>query len=174
VKLATRLDGSIHMQDRFIFLRRALVVFSALFAALPLLASGAVRLEPTLGKLLGALACALLAAALEDSDFEFDAMQREVRWSKRRLFSRRAGTIPFSDVQDVALDVRSSRSDSGLSVSRSARLFVVTRTGPFALGNSNLDIDKAREIAALLRILVGLPFAEVRRLSDAFKIAGET
>ena len=142
--------GSLRLRDRFVFLRRALLLLAALFAGLTvLLAAGGDRSKATLGPLAGAAACLALAAVLEDSDFEVDAAAREVRWRKRRLLGARGGAIAFDAVQEVFLEVRSDRSDSGLSRSRSARVFLVTRQGTLAMGSSNLDVEVARRTIAL-------------------------
>jgi len=147
VTIETGPDGSMRLHDRFVFLRRGLLVAAALFLGLATLGfvSGSDQLRSVWGSLAGALACGAFAAVLEDSEFEFDAGRREVRWSKRRLVGGRAGTIPFSEVANVVLDVRSSRSDSGSAITYDCRVFLVTRTTSMSLGSSNLDVAWARE-----------------------------
>ena len=103
-----------------------------------------------------ALGCAALAAVVEDSEFQFDAVRREVRWSKRRLFGGRAGTIPFAEVENLVLEVRSSRSDSGMSRTDDCRVFLVARSLTLPLGSSNLDLSRARDAVAIpLLVLLG-------------------
>jgi hypothetical protein len=126
------------------------LVLAALFVGLAatLVAQGE---EPrsALGPSAGALACVALAAFLEDGEFECDAGAREVRWTKRRLFGSRRGTLPFDAIQDVLLEVRSERSDSGSGRSRSARVFLVSAQEALAMGARNLDVETARDSIAL-------------------------
>jgi hypothetical protein len=96
-----------------------------------------------------ALGCAALAGAIEDSAFQFDAVRREVRWSKRRLVGGRSGTIPFAEVENLVLEMRSSRSDSGLSRTDDYRVFLVARSITMPLGSSNLDLSRARDAVAI-------------------------
>lgn len=42
------------------------------------------------------------------STFTFDAMQRMVRWSGRKLFKAESGTIPFDDITDIGTEATSS------------------------------------------------------------------
>src|SRR5215475_10854990 len=102
MKVETAADGSIAIEDRFVFLRTGLLISAALFlglAAIQLLSG----MEPARAagiSFLLALGCGAFAAAVEDSAFEFDAEAREVRWMKRRLIGARRGTIPFADIDD--------------------------------------------------------------------------
>ena len=149
--LETASDGSIHVRDRFVFLRAGVLVASALFlgiAAMQLL-YGLDQVRAVWGSVALALGCAVLAAAVEDSDFQFDAVLQEVRWSKRRLVGGRSGTIPFAEVDDVVLELRSSRSDSGLSRTDNYRVFLVARSITMALGSSNLGLSSARDTVAI-------------------------
>ena len=144
-------DGSIHVRDRFVFLRAGVLVASALFlgmAAMQLL-YGLDQVRAVWASLVLALGCAALAAAVEDSDFQFDAVLQEVRWSKRRLVGGRSGTIPFADVENLVIEVRSSRSDSGLSRTDDCRVFLVARSITLPLGSSNLDLSRARDAVAI-------------------------
>src|SRR5215813_3614212 len=158
MKVKSAADGSIAIEDRFVFLRAGLLISAALFTGL-----AAIQLLPGLAtaraagiSFLLALGCGALAAALEDSAFEFDAVAREVRWMKRRLIGVRQGTIPFADVDDVLLEVRSSLSDSGQSRTDDCRVFLVSRAASLCLGSSNLDISRARDAVAIpLRALLG-------------------
>jgi len=158
VKVESSADRSVHIVDGFVFLRRCLLVASVLFvgvAALTFLGD-AHRIGSTLGPLAGAASCAALAAILEDSEFRFDAGKREVRWKKSRLFGGRGGTILFADVDDVVLEVRTTRSDSGLSVTTDCRVLLITRSGTMSLGSSNLRLVNARDgIAVPLLALLG-------------------
>jgi len=151
-------DGSIHVRDRFVFLRAGVLVASALFlgmAAMQLL-YGLDQVRAVWASLVLALGCAALAAAVEDSDFQFDAVLQEVRWSKRRLVGGRSGTIPFADVENLVIEVRSSRSDSGLSRTDDCRVFLVARSITLPLGSSNLDLSRARDgVAIPLLALLG-------------------
>jgi hypothetical protein len=153
----TRVDGSIRFRDGFVFLRRGLLVVSVVFVGLSGLAfaSGSDQLRSAWGETIGALACTACAVLLEDSDFRFDAGAREVRWTKRRLWRTRGGTMGFSDVENVVLEVHSDRSDSGMTRTFDYRVFLVTRSGAMPLGNSNLDLATARDTVAipLLRLL---------------------
>jgi hypothetical protein len=149
--LETASDGSIHVRDRFVFLRAGLLVASALFLGMAamqrLYALDQVRaVWASLGLALG---CAALAGAIEDSAFQFDAVRREVRWSKRRLVGGRSGTIPFAEVENLVLEMRSSRSDSGLSRTDDYRVFLVARSITMPLGSSNLDLSRARDAVAI-------------------------
>ena len=149
--LETASDGSIHVRDRFVFLRAGLLVVSALFlgmAAMQLL-YGLDQVRAVWGCVALALGCAALAGAIEDSAFQFDAVRREVRWSKRRLVGGRSGTIPFAEVENLVLEMRSSRSDSGLSRTDDYRVFLVTRSITMPLGSSNLDLSRARDAVAI-------------------------
>ena len=149
--LETASDGSIHVRDRFVFLRAGVLVASALFlgmAAMQLL-FGLDQVRAVWGSVALALACAALAAAIQDSDFHFDAALQEVRWSKRRLVGGRSGTIPFAEVENVVLELRSSRSDSGLSRTDNYRVFLVARSITMPLGSSNLDLSRARDAVAI-------------------------
>ena len=156
--LETASDGSIHVRDRLTFLRAGLLVASASFlgmAAMQLL-YGLDRVPAVWASLALALGCAALAAVVEDSEFQFDAVRREVRWSKRRLFGGRAGTIPFAEVENLVLEVRSSRSDSGMSRTDDCRVFLVARSLTLPLGSSNLDLSRARDAVAIpLLVLLG-------------------
>jgi hypothetical protein len=166
VTVETLPGGALCIRDRFVFLRRALLVLAALFAGLTaVLAAEGDRSRSVLGPLAGALACVALAAVVEDSDFECDAAAREVRWTKQRLFGGRRGTIAFDAIQEVFLEIRSERSDSGLSRSRDARVFLRTREGALAMGSSNLDVKTARDAVALplLTLLGRSPSALVER-----------
>ena len=151
-------DGSIHVRDRFVFLRAGVLVASALFlgmAAMQLL-YGLDQVRAVWGCVALALGCAALAAVVEDSDFQFDAALQEVRWSKRRLVGGRSGTIPFADVENLVIEVRSSRSDSGLSRTDDCRVFLVARSITLPLGSSNLDLARARDgVAIPLLALLG-------------------
>jgi hypothetical protein len=149
--LETASDGSIQVRDRFDFLRAGALVASALFlgmAAMQLL-YGLDQVRAVWGCVALALGCAALAAVVEDSDFQFDAALQEVRWIKRRLVGGRSGTIPFAEVENVVLEVRSSRSDSGLSRRDDCRVFLVTRSITLPLGSSNLDLSRARDAVAI-------------------------
>jgi hypothetical protein len=149
--LETASDGSIHVRDRFVFLRAGVLVASALFlgiAAMQLL-YGLHQVRAVWGSVALALGCAVLAAAVEDSDFQFDAVLQEVRWSKRRLVGGRSGTIPFAEVDNVVLELRSSRSDSGLSRTDDCRVVLVARSTTVPLGSSNLDLSRARDAVAI-------------------------
>jgi len=149
--LETASDGSIHVRDRLTFLRAGILVASASFlgmAALQLLYA-LDRVPAVWASLALALGCAALAAVVEDSEFQFDAVRREVRWSKRRLFGGRAGTIPFAEVENLVLEVRSSRSDSGMSRTDDCRVFLVARSLTLPLGSSNLDLSRARDAVAI-------------------------
>ena len=156
--LETAPDGSIQVRDRFVFLRVGVLVASALFlgmAAMQLL-YGLDQVRAVWGAVALALGCAALAAAIEDSDFQFDAALQEVRWSKRRLVGGRSGAIPFAEVENVVLELRSSRSDSGLSRTDDYRVFLVARSITVALGSSNLDLSRARDgVAVPLLALLG-------------------
>ena len=158
MKLETASDGSIHVRDRLTFLRAGLLVASASFlgmAAMQLLYA-LDQVPAVWASLALALGCAALAAVVEDSDFQFDAVRREVRWRKRRLVGGRSGTIPFAEVESLVLEVRSSRSDSGLSRTDDCRVFLVTRSITMPLGSSNLDLPRARdEVAIPLLALLG-------------------
>ena len=141
-----RPDGSLRLRDRFVFLRRSLLVLSLLFVAMALaLVAASDPFRRILAPLVGALFCAGLAASLEDSEMELDPGARQVRWRKRRLFGRREGTLPFEAVEKVVLEVRLERSESGRSVSRNARLFLIAPGERISLGSSNLDPDWARK-----------------------------
>jgi hypothetical protein len=145
-----RTDGSLHLKDRFVFLRRALLGLSGVFTALAIaLAIESTDVRQGIGPLGGALICAALAAVLEDSEFEFDAAVREVRWRKSRLIGRRCGTVSFDGVENVIVEVRSDRSDSGLSKTHDARIFLVVRGERIALGNSNLHPEWAQRVVVL-------------------------
>jgi len=156
--LETASDGSIHVRDRLTFLRAGILVASASFlgmAAMQLLFA-LDRVPAVWASLALALGCAALAAVVEDSEFQFDAVRREVRWSKRRLFGGRAGTIPFAEVENLVLEVRSSRSDSGMSRTDDCRVFLVARSLTLPLGSSNLDLSRARDAVAIpLLVLLG-------------------
>ena len=158
VKVEIGADGSIRIQDPFVFLRRSLLVASVLFVGVAAMTffAGPDRIGSALGPLVGAASCVALAAIVEDSDFRFDAGKREVCWKKSRLFGGRGGTIPFADVDDIVLEVRTTRSDSGLSVTKDWRVLVVTRAGTMSLGSSNLRLVTARDsIAVPLLALLG-------------------
>jgi hypothetical protein len=149
--LETASDGSIHVRDRFVFLRAGVLVASALFlgmAAMQLL-FGLDQVRAVWGSVALALGCAALAAAIEDSDVHFDAALQEVCWSKRRLVGGRSGTIPFAEVENVVLELRSSLSDSGLSRTDNYRVFLVARSITMPLGSSNLDLSRARDTVAI-------------------------
>ena len=158
MKLETASDGSIHVRDHLTFLRAGLLVASASFlgmAAMQLLYA-LDQVPAVWASLALALGCAALAAVVEDSDFQFDAVRREVRWRKRRLVGGRSGNIPFAEVESLVLEVRSSRSDSGLSRTDDCRVFLVTRSITMPLGSSNLDLPRARdEVAIPLLALLG-------------------
>lgn len=155
--LEVRADGSVHVRDRFVFLRTGLLLSAVLFGGLGLaLALGGPDLRTAYGPLAGLFACAAFAAVVEDSDFHFDAMAKQLRWTKWRLLGRTGGTIPFGAIENIALEVRTDRSDSGLSMTRDCRVLVVTRDGALALGSRNLDVRTARErIAPPLLMLLG-------------------
>jgi len=158
VTLETASDGSIHVRDRFVFLRSGLVVASGLFLGMAAMQQlyALDQVRALWASLALALGCAALAAAVEDSAFQFDAVRREVRWRKRRLVGGRSGTIPFAEVESLVLEVRSSRSDSGLSRTDDCRVFLVTRSITMPLGSSNLDLPRARdEVAIPLLALLG-------------------
>jgi len=151
VTLETASDGSIHVRDRFVFLRIGVLVASALFlglAAMQLL-YGLDHVRAVWASVALALGCAVLAAAIEDSDFQFDAVLQEVRWSKRRLVGGRSGAIPFAEVENLVLEARSSRSDSGLSRRDDYRVFLVARSISMPMGSSNLDVETARDTLAI-------------------------
>ncbi len=157
VTLEVRADGSVQVRDRFVFLRTGLLLSGLSFGGLGVaLALGGSDLRSAYVPLAGLLACAAFAAVVEDSDFQFDAKARQVRWTKWRFLGRTGGTIPFEAIESIALEVRTERSNSGLSVTRDCRLFVVTPDGALALGSSNLDVRTAREkIAPPLLTLLG-------------------
>jgi len=166
VTLEVRADGSVHVRDRFVFLRTGLLISGLLFGGLGVaLALGGSDLRSAYVPLTCLLACAGFAAVVEDSDFLFDATARQVRWRKWRLLGRTGGTIPFGAIESIALEVRTDRSDSGLSITTDCRVFVVTRDGALALGNSNLDVRTAREKIAppLLKLLGKGPGALAER-----------
>jgi hypothetical protein len=149
--LETASDGSIQVRDRFVFLRVGLLVASALFLGMAAmqLRYGLDRTRVVWASVALALGCAALAAAIEDSAFQFDAVRREVRWSKRRLFGSRSGTIPFAEVENLVLEMRSSRSDSGLSRTDDCRVFLVARSLTMPLGSSDLDLARARDAVVI-------------------------
>jgi hypothetical protein len=151
VTLETTSDGSILVRDRFVFLRAGLLVASALFLGMAALQRlyALDHVRAVWASLVLALGCAALAAALEDSAFQFDAVRREVRWSKGRLLGGRSGTIPFAEVENLVLEMRSSRSDSGLSRTDDCRVFLVARSITMPLGSSNLDLSRARDAVAI-------------------------
>jgi len=158
MKVETALDGSIRIDDRFVFLRRALLFCAALSIALvPVQISGAAAPARAPLILLGfALACAGLAAFIEDSLFHFDVGSREIRWTKRRLFGRtRAGIIPFAEVADVKLRVQSSPSESRSIWSAQCQLVLVTRADSITLGNGTLYPRQALDVVSRLLALVG-------------------
>jgi hypothetical protein len=158
VTLETASDGSILVRDRFVFLRAGLLVASALFLGMAAMQRlyALDHVQAVWASLVLALGCAALAGAVEDSDFQFDAVLQEVRWSKRRLVGGRSGTIPFADVENLVLEVRSSRSDSGLSRTDDCRVFLVARSFTLPLGSSNLDLSRARDgVAIPLLALLG-------------------
>lgn len=154
-----RPDGSLRLQDRFAFLRWSLVVLALLFVALGLLLVAAGDpFRRILGPLVGALFCAGLSALLEDSEMDLDAGARQVRWRKSQLFGRREGTLPFEAVEKVVMEVRLESSESGRSVSRNARLFLLAGGERISLGsgNRNLDPDWARrEVGQPVLALLG-------------------
>ncbi len=180
MKVETALDGSIRIDDRFVFLRRALLFCAALSIALvpvqisraaaparaPLVprqraddrgAAGQPARPRAVLVLMGfALACAGLAAFIEDSLFHFDVGSREIRWTKRRLFGRtRAGIIPFAEVADVKLRVQSSPSESRSIWSAQCQLVLVTRADSITLGNGTLYPRQALDVVSRLLALVG-------------------
>src|SRR5712671_4348011 len=107
VTLDVRPDGSVHVRDRFVFLRSGLLISGLLFGGLGVaLALGGSDLRSACVPLAGLLACAAFAAVLEDSEVRFDATARQVRWTKWRLLGRRGGTIPFDAVESIALELR--------------------------------------------------------------------
>jgi hypothetical protein len=57
-----------------------------------------------LGSAAGAGLCLLgFLATFERTSFAFDRRERVVRWSRRRAFRRRQGTIPFDRIESVAV-----------------------------------------------------------------------
>ena len=61
---------------------------------------------------------------LRKTTFIFDAQQRVVRWTGRKMLKVSSGTIPFDEVRDIVMD--SISSDKGIPI---YRLSIVTEQG---------------------------------------------
>ena len=74
-----------------------------------------VRDQPTFLFLTGFL---LLFALIMDlrKTFTFDAMQRVVRWSGRKVFKAESGVIPFDEIDDIVTETGSASSRSGRDI----------------------------------------------------------
>lgn len=61
---------------------------------------------------------------LRKTTFTFDAQQHVVRWTARKIFKVKSGTIPFDDIRDISIDTMPS--DKGTTL---YRLTIMTAQG---------------------------------------------
>jgi len=104
-----------------------------------------------------ALGCAVLAAAIEDSDFQFDAVLQEVPLEASAAWSGVA-QVPSPSQRSRTWCWRRDRRGaiSGLSRRDDYRVFLVARSISMPMAASNLDVETARDtLASPLLALLG-------------------
>ncbi len=96
--------------------------------------------------------CLLVALLSETSDFVFDAATRRLSWSRRVGLWRRAGVVPFEEIEQVV--VRTSLGSS--AVAPRQRVVLVTRAGELPLSASYAAGSEHGATAERLRLFLGL------------------
>ena len=128
--------------------------------------------------LLGALVSGLGAAFLtQRSEFDFDVNNKQVKWQRQSLFGRKAGTIPFYQIEYAVVQCSSGARNSGTSY----RVVLSTAQGIIPLTNAYSAGQDAhcQEIRSLINRALGVELAsesdndirEMERQGDTFGAA---
>ena len=131
---------------------------SAIFAAAACMPIG---ITISVHKLNGFYAAAFLllfaVVWLRKTMVTFDAQQRVVRWTARKMFKVESGTIPFDDIRDISIDTMTS--DKGTII---YRLAILTSQGAVPMEsayNSGRDYQVKIREAVLAFLHPGTPAA---------------
>ncbi len=110
-------------------------------------------------QLIGAVLSAVVfgigaAVCYENNLFRFDLVRRELVWRTGRLWRRRQGTVPFADIESVAIERGPSIRASSSSTHR---LVLVTKDGKIPLSSAYLGtLDSInQQLAADIQQLFG-------------------
>jgi hypothetical protein len=177
MKLERAPDGSLVIAVNPSFLQAILVCLGAAVVAAVALQEPR---DPTrLGLAgLGALIPWLGAALLERVRFEFDVVQRLLRWRRRNLFRGRSGELAFSEISDVVLSVRRDRDPERPHAPETPAYAValLTTAGELRLSDRMYADEKRQaEIADAIRAALGLRpgAAPVEESIEQLVVSGE-
>lgn len=110
MKIVRGSDGSLTIQVRPGIFPEFLLALVIPLPLWKLLVEGPYPASELPGLLLASfIAAAVLAFVAEVSDFTFDALRGELRWSRKTSYSREGGRVPLRDIRAVTLVSRLSR-----------------------------------------------------------------
>lgn len=107
--------------------------------------------ERMIGLIGASITCLLFLLLSETSDFIFDAGTGRLSWTRRVGLVRRAGTVPFEDIEHVV--IRAALGSD--SVAPSQRIVLLTRNGELPLTASYSPSDAHAENAERLLAFLG-------------------
>lgn len=125
--------------------------------------------------LVGAAATCLLSGLMffESARFAFDARRRRIDWRRRFAFSRRAGSLLFEEIRDVAIETPIG--DDGVPSRRIAFKLADGSALPMSAGFSPDHGDVTLALAGRIRTVLGIaPDHDGSRALAALVAAGRT
>jgi len=108
-----------------------------------------------------ALVAVVCLGGLERGRFAFDRTARRLTWTRRRLFRREGGELPFEGVHDISLERSFDRESGRRSNARRIDLHTTAGLIPLSTGYSGGERE-LRRVSERLRTVLGLASPIVR------------